>query len=88
MRNRYDIDNRIAQLQKENNERFKRLLPKSPQAVDQKKAFENGLALGKIVAILVARSGGKNPFSKKGLMRIIASSLSYYLTGFVKRKIK
>lgn len=88
MRNRHDIDKRIAQLRKENKERGKRLLPNSPADGDQKKALENGLAIGQLVAMLVAHSGGKNPFSKKGITRIIASSLSQYLTGFVKRKIK
>ena len=88
MKNRLDIDRRIAQLREENVKRSHRLLPKSYKNINQKKAFENGLALGKLVSLLMARSGGKNPFSKRGIKRIVTSTASYYLTSFIKRRIR
>lgn len=88
MKNRQDLDKKIEFLRQDNARRRRILFPKSFKNIDQKKAFENGLALGKLVSLLMARSGGRNPFSKRGMIKILTSTASFYLTSYLKRKIR
>ena len=84
MKNLEDLDKRIEELRDDNIKRSRKLFPKTLKDIDQKKAFENGLALGKLVSLLIARSGGKNPFSKKGMIKLLSSSAFYSLTNFIR----